>query len=88
MEKCLFVKIEVIVLGHLVNSAGIKPNPKKIKSIQKLPAPKDVTEVKGFLGVINFYKKFILKYASISEPLTQLTREKQDIMKRFEWELT
>ena len=76
INKCLFIKIEVIVLGHLVNSAGIRPNPKKIKSIQQLPAPRDVTKAKGFLGVINFYRKFIPKCVSISEPLMQLKREK------------
>ena len=71
MEKCLFLKAEVIMLGHLVNSAEIRPNPKKIKNIQQIPASMDVTKVKGFLGVINFYKKFISKCTSISEPLMQ-----------------
>ena len=76
MKKCLFVKAEVIVLGHLVNSAGIIPNPKKIKNIQQLPASRDITEVKRLLGVINFYRKFIPECTRISEPLIQLTRRK------------
>ena len=87
MEKCQFVKTEVILLGHLINSAGIRPNPEKIKSIQKLPAPRDVTKVKRFLEVIIFYRKFIPECASISETFTQLTRGKQEVKRKFKWGL-
>ena len=76
MEKCLFVKTEVIMLEHLVNSAEIRPNPENIKDIQQLPALRDVIKVKGFFGVIYFYRKLITECASISEPLTQLIRGK------------
>ena len=51
LEKCNFVKTEVKVLGHLVSKQGIQTDPKKVESIQKLEIPKDVTEVKSFLGV-------------------------------------
>ena len=69
VEKCLFIKEEVLVLGHLVSKDGIKPNTKKVEAIVKLPPPKDITGVKSFLGVINFYRKFIRDCTSQSEPL-------------------
>ena len=59
LEKSNFVKTEVKVLGHLVSKQGIRLDPKKVERIQKLEPPKDVTRVKSFLGVINYFKNFI-----------------------------
>ena len=84
IDKCSFVKIEVIYKASS-NFAGIRPNPNKIKSIQQIPALRDVTKVKRLLGVIKFYRKFIPKCVSISEPLTKLKRGKQGVKRKFEW---
>ena len=67
------MKEEVVVLGHLVNTQGIKPNPEKINSKIKLPAQQNVSEVKGFLEAINFYQRFIPECAKESKPLVELT---------------
>ena len=53
LDKCNFVKSEVKVLGHLVSKQGIRPDPKKVETIQKLTPPTDVTGIKSFLGVVN-----------------------------------
>ena len=59
LEKCNFVKTEVKSLGHFVLKQGIRPDLKKVESIQRFEPPKDVTGVKSFLGVTNYFKKFI-----------------------------
>ena len=56
-EKCKFAFPKVKVLAHLVSQKGIRPDPKKTETIWNLPAPKDVTGVKSFMGVINYFKK-------------------------------
>ena len=61
------------MLGHIVNEFGILPNPEKIQAIQYVKEPNNITGVKSFLGVINFYRRFIPNCATISEPLIALT---------------
>lgn len=84
IDKCSFVKSQVLVLGHIVSQHGILPNPEKIKAIEKLCPPQDITGVKSFLGVVNFYRRFIKNCSGISEPLIELTRGKKKA-KDFEW---
>ena len=69
LEKCSFVKSEVKVLGHLVSKQGIRPDPKKVEVIQQLTPHKDVTGVKSFVGVINYFRKFIPRCLILAEPL-------------------
>ena len=57
LDKCNFVKTEVKVLGHLVSKQGIRPDPKKVETIQGLAPPKEVTGVKSFMGVVNYFRK-------------------------------
>ena len=83
MKKCMFMWEEFVVLGHLVNAQGINSYLEKKKSIIKLIAPQNVSEVKGFLGAINFYQKFIPDCAHISDLFTELTRGKQGIKRLF-----
>ena len=68
-------------LGHLVSGKGIKPLPEKLESIKKMPAPTTPKEIKHFLGLVGYYRKFIPRCADIARPMTNLT--KQDIP--FEW---
>ena len=74
LNKCSFCKEEVLVLGHIVSKEGISPNPKKVKAILESRRPASVTEVKSFLGVVNFYQKFIKNCSTVAEPLILLTR--------------
>ena len=61
-------------LGHIVTSEGIKPNPEKIETIKNYPIPKSVKEIRGFIGLVGYYRKFIKDFAKIAKPLTLLTR--------------
>jgi len=74
-EKCEFAKTEIIYLGHIISSSGIKPNPAKIDSVTNYPPPKDVNQLRTFLGIVNYYRKFIPNFAHIAHPLTKLTRK-------------
>ena len=72
-EKCSFFKKHIQYLGHLVSEKGFEPLPEKLESIRKMPAPRTAKEVKQFLGLIGYYRKFIPRFTDISRPLTKLT---------------
>ena len=72
-EKCSFFKKHIQYLGHLVSEKGFEPLQEKLESIHKMPAPRTAKEVKQFLGLIGYYRKFIPCFVDISRPLTKLT---------------
>ena len=80
-EKCSFFKKHIQYLGHLVSEKGFEPLPEKLESIPKMPAPRTAREVKQFLGLIGYYRKFVPRFADISRPLTKLTHH--NVV--FEW---
>ena len=80
-EKCSFFKKHIQCLGHLVLERGFKLLPKKLESIRNMPAPWMAKEVKQFLGLIGYYRKFITWFVDISRPLNKLTRHNVT----FEW---
>lgn len=71
-QKCHFAAKEVTYLGHVISKQGIKVNPDKTAVIQSFPVPKDQTEVRAFLGICNYYRRFVKGYAFIAGPLNQL----------------
>ena len=81
LSKCDFFKCKIHYLGHLISADGIRPLPNKLDSIKHMPAPKDVKEIKQFLGLTGYYRKFVPRFADISRPLTTLTKKDQ----KFEW---
>ena len=74
MEKCSFLKKHIQYLGHIVSGDGIKPVPEKLSSIQQMPHPYTPKEVKQFLGLVGYYRKFILPYADIARPLWKVPK--------------
>ncbi len=62
-------------LGHIVDNAGSQLDPRKIAIIQHFPTPKTTANVKAFLGLTWYYKRFIVGYAKIAEPLFALTKK-------------
>ena len=73
-EKCSFCVPEIICLGQCVNAQGISPVDSKVQAIVDLPLPQTARAVKGFLGMIGFYRKFIKDFAKLAAPLELLTR--------------
>ena len=69
LQKCSFFKKHIQYLGHLLSDEGIQPLPEKLESIKNMPRPKNQKEVKQFLGLVGYYRKFIPRFADISRVL-------------------
>jgi len=80
-SKCHFLQREVNFLGHIVSSTGVSPDPSKTSKIKDWPVPQSVQEVQQFLGLANYYRRFIKNFATIAKPLHQTTERK----KPFQW---
>ncbi len=72
ISKCAFVRQEVEYLGHILTPDGLKTNPKLAQSVEDFPIPKNVKEVRQFLGLCSYYRQFIHQFA---QPLNMLTRK-------------
>ena len=79
--KCHLFQHEVPFLGHVISPAGVLPNLDNVKKITKWPTPENVTDVRAFLGLGNYYRRFIKDFAQIAEPLIDLTRKNH----KFVW---
>ena len=76
-SKCSFMQSSVTYLGHQIDASGIHATAEKVQAIQDAPTPKNVTELRSFLGLLNYYGKFLRNLASLLHPLNQLLRENQ-----------
>ncbi|PIK53661.1 Retrovirus-related Pol polyprotein from transposon [Apostichopus japonicus] len=74
LDKCQFAKAEIRYLGHVVSSQGILPDPDKLKAVSEYPTPKTLKELRSFLGLSGYYRKFIRNYSQIATPLYALTK--------------
>lgn len=74
-DKCEFLRTEVSYLGHVVTPDGVKPNPDKIHAIKNYPIPKTATEIKAFLGLLGYYRKFIKDFADLTKPFTKCLKK-------------
>ena len=73
-SKCCLVREEVEYLGHVLTPNGLKTNPRLVEAIKVYPQPQNVKEVRQFLGLSSYYRRFIEKFAAVAQPLTALTR--------------
>lgn len=74
LDKSEFLHKSVEFLGYIITDEGIKPNEKKIEAIKKYPEPKNLKQLRGFLGMMGYYRRFIKDFAKIAKPLTKLLR--------------
>ena len=75
-SKCFFGKSEISHLGFEYSAKGVKPTKEKTQTIQEWPIPQSVKDVRSFLGLANFYRRFVPKFADTAAPLTDLTGNK------------
>lgn len=70
VDKTEFLKQELLYLGHIITPEGVRPNPDKIRAIKEYPMPKTKSEIKRFLGLIGYYRRFIKNFAALTKPMT------------------
>ena len=74
LHKCEFLKDQVDYLGFEVSPGGIKASPGKVKAVIEWPRPKSVHDVRSFLGLASYYRRFVRGFSEMARPLTELTR--------------
>jgi len=79
--KCEFMRKEVNYLGHVITDQRVRPDPQKIRCVMDYPIPRNSKEIKSFLGLSGYYRRFIPDYGKIAKPLTSLL--KKDV--EFKW---
>ena len=74
-SKCHFTLAQVQYLGYLISKDGVQPDPSKVEAVTSYPTPSNATEVREFLGIANYYRRFVQGFSAIATPLYQLTRK-------------
>ena len=80
-RKCSFLQTYVYYLGFMISKHGISPDDRKVEKVKHYPVPRDVTQVRQFLGLASYYRRFIANFAKIASPLYTLTKKGQE----FAW---
>ena len=80
-KKCDLMKRKVAFLGHIVDAEGVHCDPAKADAVRDWETPTTVTEIRSFLGLASYYRRFVPKFSTMASPLTELTKKGQ----AFEW---
>ena len=80
LSKCEFLQTKIDYLGHVITQDGIEVNPNKIEAIKSWEPPNSVTQVQSFLGLCNYYRRFVKDFSVIASPLTDLTKKSTEFV--------
>ena len=80
-EKCEFFTKKTAFLGHIITPGKISMDPEKVRSVIEWPSPKNVKELQAFLGLGNYYRKYIKDYSAVATPLFALLKKDT----KYEW---
>lgn len=75
-EKCIFMALEVVYLGHRISKDGLQPTEEKVKAVTETPQATNVSELRAFLGLVNYYGKFMQNLSTLLAPLYALLQKK------------
>ena len=74
-SKCEFGMTEILYLGHIIGADGVKVHQEKIQAILDWPPPKNISELRGYLGLCSYYRRFVRGFSQLASPLTDLTKK-------------
>ncbi|GFW27444.1 hypothetical protein TNCV_162891 [Trichonephila clavipes] len=80
-SKCKFFQKEVNYLGHIISAEGVRTDPEKVSAVKNWKRPENLRELRSFLGLCTYYRKFVKWFSNIARPLHKLTESKQ----KFQW---
>lgn len=81
IEKCRFSLPQIKFLGHIIDKDGLHPDPEKTRAISQMPAPKNISQLRSYLGAINYYERFIGQLKELRVPLDRLLKKDA----RWDW---
>ena len=82
LKKCRFAQREVKYLGHIVSAACVHPDPAKTEAVSTYPIPNNMKELRQFLGLANYYRRLVVDYSRVAEPLHKLLTKENG----FHWD--
>lgn len=72
-SKCQIAMSQVPYLGHVFSGMGMSPDKQKVVAVEEWPTPQNAVEVRNFIGLASYYRRYILRFSDIAKPLHQLT---------------
>ena len=78
--KCIFGILKAEYVGFVLSAKGVRPGPEKVNAIAKFPIPKNAHDLRRFLGLTSFFRRFIPGYSKIAFPLTELTKKDASLL--------
>ena len=84
-DKCIFDVDEIVFLGHKVNREGVAPLESKVTVIQNFPRPSNMKQLRRFLGMLNYYRRFIPAAAATLQPLNRMLSPRKYSRQTLRW---
>lgn len=84
LMKCHFLRQSIEYLGHVITPVGLKPNSKQVAAVEEFPIPENISQVRQFIGLTSYYRRFVKSFTRIASPLHALTRKNAEFNRTAE----